>query len=579
MRGFQILNTTGTVGSKIKKDQKPADASVSGDDLAQNELHHCGRLDDKVVHQIMRNWAWNEVKEILFWQSGTEIISGMAVSNKRIYLGLSWHHEMYWKTRVWSHKVRHVDLQFQGFSRDAIGPASLSAEPWTALARFDVIKCRRWRWKVFLHRGDAALLCSSPGWSQVAVWNGFTLPDKNLAEEARRASAVISLWWERSASVNSGRRRLLSDGFYLFVRSYSVTDGEVLTRASSGTNTSTEHFSLKLACHGFYELQKDNKAVLLKRRPSVMWWNDKIKRKPALVSTGGVPTGHGCGVGRIGILGHGRQGFHHGDARQRHLWLDPDPASQPRQQPHNCGQGDRSPDPDCPQTGRVWRDEPDWSQERHKCEILSCFWESLRSLRGGSISPSSLFRVSLVIFVFNCQNCSVLIALGFKKGGGGGQQVTDGTISQVYDVRLVFYWPVSGKTAARKSAATKLCNLYMLVCETETHRGGSVHEYGERREHWFWSASSEGGWSPPRRISRSSTRGCLTERKRSVSTWAEASLEAAYRNIWRSSQGKGVMILEERTSSLKVKIVNGTRKRQHIWSEGSAAPSNWICLC
>lgn len=58
MRGFQILNTTGTVGSpkkKKKKDQTPADASVSGDDLAQNELHHCGRLDDKVVHQIMRN--------------------------------------------------------------------------------------------------------------------------------------------------------------------------------------------------------------------------------------------------------------------------------------------------------------------------------------------------------------------------------------------------------------------------------------------------------------------------------------------------------------------------------------------
>lgn len=66
MRGFQILNTTGTVGSpkkKKKKDQTPADASVSGDDLAQNELHHCGRLDDKVVHQIMRNWARNEGKK------------------------------------------------------------------------------------------------------------------------------------------------------------------------------------------------------------------------------------------------------------------------------------------------------------------------------------------------------------------------------------------------------------------------------------------------------------------------------------------------------------------------------------
>lgn len=40
---------------KKKKDQTPADASVSRGDLAQNELHHCSRLDDKVVHQIMRN--------------------------------------------------------------------------------------------------------------------------------------------------------------------------------------------------------------------------------------------------------------------------------------------------------------------------------------------------------------------------------------------------------------------------------------------------------------------------------------------------------------------------------------------
>lgn len=44
------------------------------------------------------------------------------------------------------------------------------------------------------------------------------------------------------------------------------------------------------------------------------------------------------------------------------------------------------------------------------------------------------------MFVFYCQNCSVLIALGIKKGVGGvgGQQVTDGTISQVCAVRLVF---------------------------------------------------------------------------------------------------------------------------------------------
>lgn len=43
-----------------KKDQTPADASVSGDGLAQDELHHCSRLDDKVVHQIRRNRAREE---------------------------------------------------------------------------------------------------------------------------------------------------------------------------------------------------------------------------------------------------------------------------------------------------------------------------------------------------------------------------------------------------------------------------------------------------------------------------------------------------------------------------------------
>lgn len=46
----------------------------------------------------------------------------------------------------------------------------------------------------------------------------------------------------------------------------------------TGTNNSTEHFNPKLACHGLYELQKDNKAVVyfgLKRRPSVMWRNNK----------------------------------------------------------------------------------------------------------------------------------------------------------------------------------------------------------------------------------------------------------------------------------------------------------------
>lgn len=46
----------------------------------------------------------------------------------------------------------------------------------------------------------------------------------------------------------------------------------------TGTNNSTKHFNPKLACHGLYELQRDNKAVVysgLKRCPSVMWRNNK----------------------------------------------------------------------------------------------------------------------------------------------------------------------------------------------------------------------------------------------------------------------------------------------------------------
>lgn len=46
----------------------------------------------------------------------------------------------------------------------------------------------------------------------------------------------------------------------------------------TGTNNSTKHFNPRLACHGFYELQKDNKAFVysgLKRCPSVMWRSNK----------------------------------------------------------------------------------------------------------------------------------------------------------------------------------------------------------------------------------------------------------------------------------------------------------------
>lgn len=43
------------------------------------------------------------------------------------------------------------------------------------------------------------------------------------------------------------------------------------------TNNNTKHFNPKLACHGLYELQEDNKAVVYFRlkRPSVMWRNNK----------------------------------------------------------------------------------------------------------------------------------------------------------------------------------------------------------------------------------------------------------------------------------------------------------------
>lgn len=43
------------------------------------------------------------------------------------------------------------------------------------------------------------------------------------------------------------------------------------------TNNSTKHFNPKLACHGLYELQEDNKAVVYfgLKCPSVVWRNNK----------------------------------------------------------------------------------------------------------------------------------------------------------------------------------------------------------------------------------------------------------------------------------------------------------------
>lgn len=46
----------------------------------------------------------------------------------------------------------------------------------------------------------------------------------------------------------------------------------------TGTNNGTKHFNPKVACHGLYELQRDNKAVVysgLKRCPCVMWGCNK----------------------------------------------------------------------------------------------------------------------------------------------------------------------------------------------------------------------------------------------------------------------------------------------------------------
>ena len=75
--------------------------------------------------------------------------------------------------------------------------------------------------------------------------------------------------------------------------------------------------------------------------------------KERLLSAGGVSAGSGRGVGRVCVLCHRRQGFHHRDACSRHLRPDPVAAAQPRQQPHHGGQGNGPPDAHCSQAGNL----------------------------------------------------------------------------------------------------------------------------------------------------------------------------------------------------------------------------------
>lgn len=78
--------------------------------------------------------------------------------------------------------------------------------------------------------------------------------------------------------------------------------------------------------------------------------------KERLIPAGGVSAGDGYGAGGVAVFRHGRQGFHHGDARSRRLRPDPVAAAQPREQPHHGGQGDGDPDAHRAQTGTVRSD-------------------------------------------------------------------------------------------------------------------------------------------------------------------------------------------------------------------------------
>lgn len=88
------------------------------------------------------------------------------------------------------------------------------------------------------------------------------------------------MWWLFQWTLLSGCWWILSlVSFFSVV--FTMIDMEVLTHRSktyTGTNNCTNHFDLKLACHGHYELQKHNKAVVyswLIRHPFVMWGNNK----------------------------------------------------------------------------------------------------------------------------------------------------------------------------------------------------------------------------------------------------------------------------------------------------------------
>lgn len=73
--------------------------------------------------------------------------------------------------------------------------------------------------------------------------------------------------------------------------------------------------------------------------------------KEPLFSPGGVSAGSGCSVGRVTVLSHRWQGFHHRAAGSCNFWPDSIAAAQPWQQPHHGGQGNGYPDTHQSKTG------------------------------------------------------------------------------------------------------------------------------------------------------------------------------------------------------------------------------------
>lgn len=117
-----------------------------------------------------------------------------------------------------------------------------------------------------------------------------------------------------------------------------------------GTNNSTSTLIQNWLVMGFMSFRKTIKLLsILDLNDAPLSCGETIKEH--LFSAGGVSFGSGCSIGRVCVLCHRRQGFHHGDACSRHLRPDPITAAQPWEQPHHGGQGSWHPDTHCSQTG------------------------------------------------------------------------------------------------------------------------------------------------------------------------------------------------------------------------------------